>query len=168
MKLLHTATTLSPSTDMVKPKWMYSLIILISTLAFFLLPMLIISILYLLIGLRLHRDRVITTVDSNHSFGPESVSRFHQQKLSKRNLQVTKMLCTYYLGFFFFYTSCRNFKLPLCVCVCTRVCSRTPLLLPVYLPFLSLMPICLRSVLSSATFNRTDASVRLMWLRPSS
>lgn len=76
----------------IKPKWMYNLIILISTLAFFLLPMLIISVLYLLIGLHLHKERIIV-VDTRGSFGPESLSRSHEQKLSKRNLQVTKMLC---------------------------------------------------------------------------
>lgn len=71
---------------------MYNLIILISTLAFFFLPMLIISILYLLIGLQLHRERVLTMVDNRCGFGHESLSRSHKQKLSKRNLQVTKML----------------------------------------------------------------------------
>ncbi|XP_078120489.1 neuromedin-U receptor 1-like [Sander vitreus] len=76
----------------IKPPWMYNLVILISTLAFFLLPMLIISILYLLIGLRLHRERM-TVVETGCSFGPESLSRSHEQKRSKRNLQVTKMLC---------------------------------------------------------------------------
>ncbi|XP_068427187.1 neuromedin-U receptor 1-like [Clinocottus analis] len=75
----------------IKPTWIYNLIILISTLAFFLLPMLIIIILYLLIGLGLRRERMTTVVDA--SLGPESVSRSHKQKLSKRNLQVTKMLC---------------------------------------------------------------------------
>ncbi|XP_038574371.1 neuromedin-U receptor 1-like [Micropterus salmoides] len=77
----------------VKPIWMYNLIILISTLVFFLLPMLMISILYLLIGLQLHRERVRTVVDTRGNFGPESLSRSHMQKLNKRNLQVTKMLC---------------------------------------------------------------------------
>ncbi|XP_042354231.1 neuromedin-U receptor 1-like isoform X2 [Plectropomus leopardus] len=77
----------------IKPTWMYNLIILISTVAFFLLPMLIISILYLLIGLRLRRERMITVVDTRCSFGPESLSRSQEKKLSKRNLQVTKMLC---------------------------------------------------------------------------
>lgn len=75
---------------------MYNLIILISTVAFFLLPMLIISILYLLIGLRLHSEGVTLVVDTNASFGPESISMCHQQKLSKRNVQVTKMLCGYF------------------------------------------------------------------------
>ncbi|XP_032387571.1 neuromedin-U receptor 1 [Etheostoma spectabile] len=77
----------------IKPIWMYNLIILISTLAFFLLPMLIISILYLLIGLQLYREKMITVVDTGGCFGPESLSRSHKQKMSKRNLQVTKMLC---------------------------------------------------------------------------
>uniref|UniRef100_A0A8C2WSW0 Neuromedin U receptor 1 n=1 Tax=Cyclopterus lumpus TaxID=8103 RepID=A0A8C2WSW0_CYCLU len=64
----------------IKPIWIYNLIILISTLAFFLLPMLIISILYLLIGLGLRRQRMVTVVDT--SFGPESLSRSHMEKLS--------------------------------------------------------------------------------------
>ncbi|XP_039998802.1 neuromedin-U receptor 1-like isoform X2 [Xiphias gladius] len=77
----------------VKPTWMYNLIILISMLVFFLLPMLIISILYLLIGLKLRRERIMTMVDTRCGFGPESLSRPHKQKLSQRNVQVTKMLC---------------------------------------------------------------------------
>ncbi|XP_072220031.1 neuromedin-U receptor 1-like [Leuresthes tenuis] len=77
----------------VKPIWMYNLIILISTLVFFMLPLLIISILYLLIGLQLRRERLMTVVGNNCSFGQESVSRSHKKRLSKRNLQVTKMLC---------------------------------------------------------------------------
>ncbi|XP_068558014.1 neuromedin-U receptor 1-like [Cebidichthys violaceus] len=75
----------------IKPTWIYNLIILISTLTFFLLPMLIISVLYLLIGLGLRRERMTTVVDT--SFGPETLSSSHRQKLRKRNLQVTKMLC---------------------------------------------------------------------------
>ncbi|KAL6104247.1 nmur1 [Pungitius sinensis] len=69
----------------IKPLWIYEWIILVTTLAFFLLPMLIIGILYLLIGLRLRSEKI------NTSFGPERQS--YQQKLRKRNLQVTKMLC---------------------------------------------------------------------------
>ncbi|XP_033994027.1 neuromedin-U receptor 1-like [Trematomus bernacchii] len=81
----------------IKPTWVYNLIILISTLVFFLLPMMIISILYLIIGVRLQRDRLMTVVDT--SFGPESLSRSHKQKLSRRNLQVTKMLCVLVIVF---------------------------------------------------------------------
>ncbi|XP_041659528.1 neuromedin-U receptor 1-like, partial [Cheilinus undulatus] len=76
----------------VKPPWMYNRIILISTLVFFLLPMLIISILYLLIGLQLHREKLMTVMDSRSSCEPESLSMAHQKKMSKRNMQVTKML----------------------------------------------------------------------------
>uniref|UniRef100_A0A8D3A885 G-protein coupled receptors family 1 profile domain-containing protein n=1 Tax=Scophthalmus maximus TaxID=52904 RepID=A0A8D3A885_SCOMX len=72
----------------VKPTWIYSLIILISTLVFFLLPMLIISVLYLLIGLQLRRERILTVVDTTLR-----VPGSHRQKMSKRNMQVTKMLC---------------------------------------------------------------------------
>ncbi|KAM3603920.1 uncharacterized protein V6R79_004083 [Siganus canaliculatus] len=73
---------------MVKPKWVYNLIILISTMVFFLFPMLVISVLYLLIGLQLHREKRATMMG-----GPESLSCTHRQRLGKRNLQVTKMLC---------------------------------------------------------------------------
>lgn len=78
---------------MVKPTWIYNLIILISTLLFFVLPMLIISILYLLIGLHLYREKLMTVMGTNCSFDPDNVSQYHKQRLTKRNLQVTKMLC---------------------------------------------------------------------------
>lgn len=90
-------TLLSCSTAVVKPQWIYDWIILVSTLVFFLLPMLIISVLYLLIGVRLHREKVLTKADnSGNSFGPESLSTANKQKLSRRNVQVTKMLCRCY------------------------------------------------------------------------
>ncbi|XP_057713439.1 neuromedin-U receptor 1-like [Corythoichthys intestinalis] len=86
--------------QLVKPRWMYNLIILISTLVFFILPMLIISILYLLIGLQLHREKTMTTtVEVRCSFGPESLSKAHARKVNKRNLQVTKMLCVLVMVF---------------------------------------------------------------------
>lgn len=79
---------------MVRPTWVYTLIILVSTVAFFLLPMLLISVLYLLIGLRLHRERGgASAEDGRCSFGPGGLSQSHHQRMSKRNLQVTKMLC---------------------------------------------------------------------------
>lgn len=59
------------------------------------LPMLTISILYLLIGLQLRRDKLVVMVDSKCIFGTESLSRSRKQKLSKRNVQVTKMLSRY-------------------------------------------------------------------------
>ncbi|XP_042285209.1 neuromedin-U receptor 1-like [Thunnus maccoyii] len=87
--------------SLVKPPWMYKLIILISTLAFFFLPMLIISILYLLIGMQLHREKVLTMVDNRCSFGSDGLSRSHKQKMCKRNVQITKMLCVLVVVFGF-------------------------------------------------------------------
>lgn len=66
---------------LVKPRWMYNLTIQITTLIFFLLPMLTLSVLYLLIGLRLRQER------RDGFAGP----RGHQQRT--RRQQVTKMLC---------------------------------------------------------------------------
>ncbi|KAM9845425.1 neuromedin-U receptor 1-like [Aulostomus maculatus] len=83
----------------VKPRWIYNLVILLSTLAFFFLPMLIISILYILIGLHLHGETSMTTVDTRYSFGAESLSWAHKQKLNKSNKQVTKMLCVLVIMF---------------------------------------------------------------------
>lgn len=86
-------TDASPSSAVVKPTWVYNLIILVTTVAFFLLPMLVISVLYLLIGLRLHSERAVTSADGGSSFGPGGLTASHKKKISKRNLQVTKMLC---------------------------------------------------------------------------
>uniref|UniRef100_A0A672HG95 Neuromedin-U receptor 1-like n=1 Tax=Salarias fasciatus TaxID=181472 RepID=A0A672HG95_SALFA len=60
--------------DIQQPR-IYNWVILVSTLVFFLLPMLVISVLYLLIGLRLR------------------VSGSNRRRLSRRNVQITKMLC---------------------------------------------------------------------------
>ncbi|XP_038139515.1 neuromedin-U receptor 1-like [Cyprinodon tularosa] len=89
----------SATCSLVKPPWMYNLIILISTIVFFALPLLIISILYLLIGLQLHREKVRNMAGANGSLGPDSLSKSHNQRLSKRNLQVTKMLCVLVIVF---------------------------------------------------------------------
>ncbi|KAM4728023.1 neuromedin-U receptor 1-like [Anableps anableps] len=85
--------------NLVKPAWMYKMIILISTLVFFALPLLIISILYLLIGLQLHREKIRNLAAANNSSRTDSMSRSHKQRLSKRNLQVTKMLCVLVIVF---------------------------------------------------------------------
>lgn len=78
---------------MVRPTWIYNLIILVTTVTFFLLPMLVISVLYLLIGLQLHRERLAAAADGRCSFAPGGLSEAHNQRMSKRNLQITRMLC---------------------------------------------------------------------------
>uniref|UniRef100_A0AAY4CW77 G-protein coupled receptors family 1 profile domain-containing protein n=1 Tax=Denticeps clupeoides TaxID=299321 RepID=A0AAY4CW77_9TELE len=60
---------------LVRPRWMYNLIVQLTTLLFFLLPVLTVSVLYLLIGLQLHRERMC-----------------HNGQLKTRRRQVTKML----------------------------------------------------------------------------
>ncbi|KAJ0059405.1 hypothetical protein NL108_016932 [Boleophthalmus pectinirostris] len=76
---------------LLKPTWMYKLTILISALAFFVLPVLVMGALYLLIGLTLYRERGMR--DPSAMLGVDSVSESHMQRLGRRNLQVTKMLC---------------------------------------------------------------------------
>ncbi|XP_077580673.1 neuromedin-U receptor 1-like [Stigmatopora nigra] len=83
--------------QLVKPRWMYNLIILISTLVFFVLPMLVIGVLYLLIGLRLRREKAASADGSG--LGPEGLGRFHRHRVDKRNHQITKMLCVLVLVF---------------------------------------------------------------------
>lgn len=143
----------SPPSVVVKPTWMYNVIILISTLVFFMLPMLIISILYLLIGLQLHRERVMTVVDTRCSFGSGSLSSSHEQKLRKRNLQVTKMLCRCHFSHVFFKLL-RSRKLNLnwlCVSVCMSVYTHCSHVHVIFILFLTYMPIRLSFALSSVT-----------------
>lgn len=80
---------------LVRPRGFYNLVIQITTLLFFGLPMVTISVLYLLIGLRLRRERML------FQDGAESRKTTAVQKTGPRRLrlqdrgrrQVTKMLC---------------------------------------------------------------------------
>uniref|UniRef100_A0A672YR16 Neuromedin U receptor 1a n=1 Tax=Sphaeramia orbicularis TaxID=375764 RepID=A0A672YR16_9TELE len=74
----HTEIPDSAICTLVKPQWIYNLTIQITTLLFFILPMLTISVLYMLIGLQLKREKLHQTLEAK------------QQKL--RRQQVTKML----------------------------------------------------------------------------
>uniref|UniRef100_A0A3Q1IAW0 G-protein coupled receptors family 1 profile domain-containing protein n=1 Tax=Anabas testudineus TaxID=64144 RepID=A0A3Q1IAW0_ANATE len=65
---------------LVKPRWMYNLTIQVTTLLFFILPMLTISVLYMLIGLQLKREKIHQALGAKSGF----------QKA--RRQQVTKML----------------------------------------------------------------------------
>ncbi|XP_056149809.1 neuromedin-U receptor 1 [Lampris incognitus] len=78
---------------LVRPTWIYNFIILITMLFFFLLPMLIMSILYLLIGLHLHTERIMRVLEARSGFVEESLSFSNKQKQRIRHRQVTKMLC---------------------------------------------------------------------------
>lgn len=79
----------------VKPRWIYNLTIQVTTLLFFMMPMLTISVLYLLIGLQLKREKILQALEAKSGSGHDSYCnvRSRQQKLRRR--QVTKMLCEY-------------------------------------------------------------------------
>uniref|UniRef100_A0A8C7WP54 Neuromedin U receptor 1a n=1 Tax=Oryzias sinensis TaxID=183150 RepID=A0A8C7WP54_9TELE len=77
---------------LVKPRWIYNLTIQLTTFLFFILPVLTISVLYMLIGLQLKREKMHQALEAKSGFGQESFCniRTRQQKIRRR--QVTKML----------------------------------------------------------------------------
>lgn len=80
---------------LVKPRWIYNLTIQVTTLLFFVLPMLTISVLYMLIGLQLKREKMRQTLEAKSSFGQDSFCNVRTQQQKARRRQVTKMLCKY-------------------------------------------------------------------------
>lgn len=80
---------------LVKSPWMYNLTIQVTTLLFFVLPMLTISVLYLLIGLQLKREKMRQTMEAKSGFGQDSFCNIRTQQQKARRRQVTKMLCEY-------------------------------------------------------------------------
>lgn len=79
----------------VKPRWMYNLTIQVTTLLFFVLPMLTISALYMLIGLQLKQEKMRQTLEAKTGFGQDSFCNIRTQQQKARRRQVTKMLCEY-------------------------------------------------------------------------
>ncbi|XP_067109826.1 neuromedin-U receptor 1 [Osmerus mordax] len=85
--------------SLVKPVWVYNLIVLVTTLLFFLLPMVTISFLYLLIGIQLHRERGLQAVEIGPGLATHGHYSAHQQQQRARHRQVTKMLCVLVIVF---------------------------------------------------------------------
>ncbi|KAA8589497.1 neuromedin-U receptor 1 [Etheostoma spectabile] len=77
---------------LVKPRWMYNLTIQVTTLLFFMLPMLTISALYMLIGLQLKREKMRQTLEAKTGFGQDIFCSIRSQQQKARRRQVTKML----------------------------------------------------------------------------
>ncbi|XP_051930563.1 neuromedin-U receptor 1 [Hippocampus zosterae] len=77
---------------LVKPQWIYNLIIQVTTLLFFFLPMLTISVLYTLIGLQLKQERMHQTMEAKSGTGQDSFCSVRTQQQKARRRQVTKML----------------------------------------------------------------------------
>ncbi|KAJ3599646.1 hypothetical protein NHX12_033602 [Muraenolepis orangiensis] len=78
----------------LSPRW-YNLTIQVTTLVFFVLPMLTISVLYLLIGLHLRRGKMLQVFEAKSSSGQDSFCNVRRQQQKARHQQVTKMLCEY-------------------------------------------------------------------------
>ncbi|XP_013798628.2 neuromedin-U receptor 1 [Apteryx mantelli] len=75
---------------LVKPRLVYNLIIQITTILFFFLPMGTISILYLLIGLQLKKEKMLQALGDKSGGGCNYHNNRGQKKVKRR--QVTKML----------------------------------------------------------------------------
>ncbi|XP_010900287.1 neuromedin-U receptor 1 [Esox lucius] len=83
----------------VKPRWIYCLIIQVTTLAFFFLPMLTITAMYMRIGQKLSEGRGQRGAGPGRGFGPDSHCSVHRQQQTARHFQVTKMLCVLVIVF---------------------------------------------------------------------
>nr|XP_029134179.1 neuromedin-U receptor 1-like [Labrus bergylta] len=77
---------------LVKPPWMYNLTTQVTTLLFFILPMLTISVLYMLIGLQLKQEKLRQALQAKSGFGQDSFCNVRTQQQKARRRQVTKML----------------------------------------------------------------------------
>ncbi|NXS73787.1 NMUR1 protein, partial [Pandion haliaetus] len=75
---------------LVKPRLTYNLIIQITTIVFFFLPMGTISILYLLIGLQLKKEKMLEALGAKSSSDCDRHNARGQKRVKRR--QVTKML----------------------------------------------------------------------------
>lgn len=80
---------------LLKPRWVYNLIIQVTTLLFFILPMLTITAFYTLIGLRLRREKMQQALEAKSELGQESFCNIRSRQQKARRQQVTKMLCEY-------------------------------------------------------------------------
>ncbi|KAM8887731.1 neuromedin-U receptor 1 [Synchiropus picturatus] len=98
--ILHAPTTGNQTVEipdsaictLVKPRWVYNLTIQVTTLLFFVLPMLTISALYLLIGLQLKQEKISQALEGKSGFGQDSFCNIRTQQQKARRQQVTKML----------------------------------------------------------------------------
>ncbi|XP_029472860.1 neuromedin-U receptor 1 [Rhinatrema bivittatum] len=82
----------SSTCTLVKPRWMYNLLIQITTILFFFLPMGTISILYLLIGLQLKKEKMLQVLETNAAGEGDRYQNVRIQQEKARRRQVTKML----------------------------------------------------------------------------
>ncbi|XP_044097777.1 neuromedin-U receptor 1 isoform X1 [Neovison vison] len=82
----------SATCTLVHPRALYNLVVQITTLFFFCLPMATISVLYLLIGLQLRRERLLLLRQEARGRARSSDSGRFQRSQDRGRTQVTKML----------------------------------------------------------------------------
>ncbi|XP_063772620.1 neuromedin-U receptor 1 [Pseudophryne corroboree] len=82
----------SETCNLVRPRWIYNVIIQITTIIFFFLPMGTISVLYLLIGLQLKREKMLQVLEAKSGGDGDSYQNVRLQQEKSRRKQVTKML----------------------------------------------------------------------------
>lgn len=82
---------------LLKPRWIYNLVIQITTVFFYFIPMTIISVLYLMIGCRLNRERKFPVGKLGKNCSTKTSWKIHLE--SGRRRQITKMLCKLLLSF---------------------------------------------------------------------
>ncbi|KAM4772485.1 neuromedin-U receptor 1 [Rhinophrynus dorsalis] len=82
----------SATCTLVRPRWIYNLIIQITTIFFFFLPMGTISVLYLLIGLQLKKEKMLQVLEAKSGGDGDSYQNVRLQQEKSRRRQVTKML----------------------------------------------------------------------------
>ncbi|XP_078266213.1 neuromedin-U receptor 1 [Rhinoraja longicauda] len=75
---------------LLRPLWLYHLVIQTTALVFYLLPMVTLSALHLLIGLQLRRDRAFSQGRLESGAGSYQAARHQEEKVQNR--QITKML----------------------------------------------------------------------------
>ncbi|XP_051874581.1 neuromedin-U receptor 1 [Pristis pectinata] len=75
---------------LLKPIWVYNVIIQITTVLFYFVPMITLSVLYLRIGLHLKREKAFSEIKPDSVNGNNQAGRNQQKKV--KNRQITKML----------------------------------------------------------------------------
>lgn len=89
----------SVTCTVVRPLLFYKLVVQTIAVLFFCLPMVTISVLYLLIGLRLRRERMLLQEEEITGGEPAATRKTSRRRLQLRDRergQVTKMLCTWH------------------------------------------------------------------------
>ncbi|XP_078497190.1 neuromedin-U receptor 2-like [Lissotriton helveticus] len=87
----------SATCSMLKPKWMYNLVIQITTVFFYFVPVTIITVLYLLIGCRLTKEKKFPIGRLGKNCNSNTSWKIHLE--TGRRRQITKMLCVVVIVF---------------------------------------------------------------------